>query len=211
MAGLFICLDGIDGAGKSTHLQFMRDWLNQQHIDAIFTREPGGTALGEEIRQLLLDKTFSPTAQTETLLMFAARAQHLAEIIRPALAQNQWVISDRFTDATYAYQAGGRGLSIEQIALLENWVQDTLRPDMSIILDISLETALARIEKSREKDRFELEEHHFFCRVREMYLHRAKDTARYAVINTDRPIEDVQKDIAQVLSGCLKRTKEANQ
>lgn len=206
MAGLFICLDGIDGAGKSTHLQFMREWFEQQKIDAIFTREPGGTTLGEEIRHLLLDKTFQPTSKTETLLMFAAREQHLAEVIRPALAKNQWVVSDRFTDATYAYQCGGRGLSTEQIALLENWVQDTLRPDLSIILDISLDTALGRIEKSREKDRFELEQQDFFRRVRDVYLQRAKDCPqRYTIINTDRPIAEVQVDIANTLSGCLKK------
>ncbi|MDO5687291.1 MAG: dTMP kinase [Neisseria sp.] len=204
MSGFFITLDGIDGAGKSTHLAFMQTWLEEHGVDAMFTREPGGTPLGENLRGLLLDPAYQPCADTETLLMFAARAQHLHEVIRPALADNRWVVSDRFTDATFAYQCGGRGIAAEKIALLENWVQDDLRPDMTIILDVPLEVSLARIEKSRDKDRFEQEPADFFTRVRAAYLQRAAEhPQRYAVVRSDRELEAVKHDIAAILSGCL--------
>lgn len=210
MAGCFITLDGIDGAGKSTHLAFIREWLQAQGIDALFTREPGGTPLGESLREILLDPVQQPSPDTETLLMFAARAQHLHEVIRPALAAGRWVVSDRFTDATFAYQCGGRGIPIEKVALLENWVQGQLRPDMTIILDVPLSVSLARLEKSRDKDRFEQEPAEFFTRVRDVYLARAAaDPSRYTVVHSDRELDTVKQEIADILSHCLQQQRAA--
>lgn len=197
----FITLDGIDGAGKTTQLNVIRDWFAAQRLPVIFTREPGGTALGERLRELLLDPNSKVSLHTETLLMFAARRQHLEELILPALASGTHVVSDRFTDATFAYQGGGRGMLPEKIATLEHWVQGQLRPDLTILLDVPLEVSMARIEKARQKDRFEQEDTAFFERVRAAYLQRMEDAPeRYALINSDRDKADVKKDIEAVLN-----------
>ena len=169
----FITLDGIDGSGKSTHLAAMRDWFAARGLPVLFTREPGGTPLGEELRRLLLDPAAQVGLRTETLLMFAARQQHLDDVILPALEQGVHVVSDRFTDATFAYQGGGRGLPEADIAALEHWVQRGLRPDLTLILDVPAEVSFARVAKARDKDRFEQEQAAFFLRVRQAYLDRA--------------------------------------
>jgi len=165
--GLFITLEGGEGAGKSTQLAYIRQRLEAAGVTLHVTREPGGTPLGEQIRELLLDHRQTDMAtDTELLLMFAARAQHLAERIRPALAAGEWVLCDRFTDATYAYQGGGRGIDSQRIAVLENWVQGTLRPDLTLLLDLPVNVGMARANGRGELDRFEREQQAFFDRVR---------------------------------------------
>ena len=158
MLAKFITLDGIDGAGKTTQLNVIRDWFAAQALPVLFTREPGGTPLGEALRALLLSPATRVSLHTETLLMFAARRQHLEDVILPALSRGVNVVSDRFTDATFAYQGGGRGLPDAEIEALENWVQGSLKPDLTILLNVPLAVSLERIERSREKDRFEQEE-----------------------------------------------------
>ena len=194
--GVFISLDGIDGAGKTTHLQAIQAWMTQQNLPFVMTREPGGTPLGESLRALLLDPTTLISNETECLLMFAARQQHLQDVIEPALAQGTHVISDRFTDATFAYQGGGRGLPWQKIATLEQWVQAGLQPDLTLLLDVPLEVSMGRIEKSREKDRFEQEQTEFFTRVRSAYHQRARTAPeRYALIDAHRERELVSADV----------------
>ena len=174
----FITIEGIEGVGKSTNIDFITRYLDRAGLPWTVTREPGGTPLAEQIRQLLLAQHSETMAEmTELLLIFAARAQHLAQVIRPALAQGRWVVSDRFTDATYAYQGGGRGLSSETIARLELLVQEELRPDLTIILDLDPGTGLERARQRASLDRFELEKLGFFERVRKSYLQRAADDA----------------------------------
>lgn len=203
--GRFISVEGIEGVGKSTNLEFIRNWLQTHGRQVIMTREPGGTALGEDVRELLLGhKHTGMSHDTELLLMFAARAEHLAQVIRPALAAGHWVLCDRFTDATYAYQGGGRGVDMAHIAALEQWVQGELRPDLVLVLDVDVETGLARAGTRSAPDRFELEQKTFFERVRSTYLARAaSDPARYYVVDTDAPLEDVQSRIAAVLEAYL--------
>ena len=194
--GVFISLDGIDGAGKTTHLQAIQAWMTQQNLPFVMTREPGGTPLGESLRALLLDPSTHISNETECLLMFAARQQHLQDVIEPALAQGIHVISDRFTDATFAYQGGGRGLPWHKIEALELWVQAGLQPDLTLLLDVPLEVSMGRIEKSREKDRFEQEQAEFFTRVRSAYQQRAQtEPERYALINAHREREAVSADV----------------
>lgn len=201
VTGKFITLEGTEGVGKSTNMAFMQEWLEQAGIDLIVTREPGGTPLGETLREVLLDaKQQSISDDSELLLMFAARAQHLQQVIKPALAAGKWVLCDRFTDATYAYQGGGRGIDISRIAQLEQWVQGDLRPDMTIILDLDVDIGLQRAGKRSEPDRFELEQKAFFTRVRETYLQRAKSQPqRYEVIDASPLITHVQQSISAVL------------
>lgn len=202
MLAKFITLDGIDGAGKTTQLNVIRDWFAAQALPVLFTREPGGTPLGEALRALLLSPATQVSLHTETLLMFAARRQHLEDVILPALARGVSVVSDRFTDATFAYQGGGRGLPDGQIEILENWVQGSLKPDLTILLDVPLAVSLERIERSREKDRFEQEEADFFTRVREAYLRRAAAAPeRYAVVDSNRDKAVVRAEIERVLDG----------
>ena len=202
MLAKFITLDGIDGAGKTTQLNVIRDWFAAQALPVLFTREPGGTPLGEAVRALLLNPETQVSLHTETLLMFAARRQHLEDVILPTLARGVSVVSDRFTDATFAYQGGGRGLSDGQIEILENWVQGSLKPDLTILLDVPLEVSLQRIERSREKDRFEQETADFFTRVREAYLRRAAAAPeRYAVVDSNRDKAVVRGEIEGVLDG----------
>ena len=199
MNARFITLDGIDGAGKSTHLAAMRQWFAQHNLPVLFTREPGGTPVGVALRALLLNPATQANLRTETLLMFAARQQHLDDVIRPALAAGTHVVSDRFTDATFAYQGGGRGLPLADIAALEQWVQQGLQPDLTLLLDIPLAVSLQRIESHRSKDRFEQENADFFNRTRAAYLQRAAAApARYAVIdsNQDKAIVSAEIDTA---------------
>ena len=203
---VFISLDGIDGAGKSTHLAAIETWFREQQLPFVMTREPGGTPLGEQLRALLLDPNTQVSNETECLLMFAARQQHLQDVIEPALQQGQHVISDRFTDATFAYQGGGRGLPVEKISQLEQWVQQGVQPDLSIILDVPLEVSLERIERSREKDRFEQEQSAFFTRVRDAYHARAQQAPeRYVIINAHRERELVQQDVLKAVSQLLRQ------
>ena len=202
MLAKFITLDGIDGAGKTTQLNVIRDWFAAQALPVLFTREPGGTPLGEALRDLLLNPETQVSLHTETLLMFAARRQHLEDVILPALARGVNVVSDRFTDATFAYQGGGRGLPDAEIEVLENWVQGSLKPDLTILLDVPLAVSLERIERSREKDRFEQEAADFFTRVREAYLRRAAAAPeRYAVVDSNRDKAVVRAEIERVLDG----------
>lgn len=203
--GKFITLEGGEGAGKSTNIPFIRDYLQQHSIDVVLTREPGGTALSEQIREILLDhRQNNMSSDTELLLMFAARAQHLAEVIQPALQQGRWVICDRFTDATYAYQGGGRGIAAGRIAVLEDWVQGNLRPDMTLIFDLPVQIGLHRAGKRSSPDRFEQEDLGFFERVRETYLQRAaQQPARYAVIEAAAELAQVQQQISAVLGKLL--------
>jgi dTMP kinase len=203
--GLFITLEGGEGAGKSTQLNYVRHCLETAGKRVHLTREPGGTALGEKIRSLLLDhRQGTVYADTELLLMFAARAQHLAELIRPALAAGEWVLCDRFTDATYAYQGGGRGIDPARIAVLENWAQGSLRPDLTLLLDLPIETGLTRVGKRGELDRFEREQHDFFECVRRIYLARAaREPERFCVIDAAQDIESVQVQIIAALAPLL--------
>jgi len=199
--GKFITLEGGEGVGKTTNLSFIQDYLQQHAITVTVTREPGGTALAEKIRHLVLDIDGESIAETtELLLMFAARAQHIQHVIEPALAQGNWVICDRFTDATYAYQGGGRGLSIDTIALLEQLVQGNLRPDLTLLLDAPIEIGMERAKKRAAFDRFEAEKLSFFTRVREMYHTRATEQPdRIKVIQAHQPLDHVQQQIISVL------------
>ncbi|MCF7521418.1 dTMP kinase [Neisseria sp. ZJ106] len=200
MKAQFITLDGIDGAGKSTNLAVIRNWFEERKLPVLFTREPGGTPIGEALRALLLNPATKVSLHTETLLMFAARRQHLEEVILPALEQGVHVVSDRFTDATFAYQGGGRGLDFKQIEILENWVQQDFRPDLTLLMDVPLEVSMARISQTREKDRFEQEQADFFTRVRAAYLHRAAAAPeRYAVVDGNRDLAAVRADVEAVL------------
>jgi len=197
----FITLEGLDGAGKSTHLAFIRRYLEQAGIDTVFTREPGGTPLGEKLREILLDIDTEATLDTETLLMFASRQELVSSLIRPSLAAGRWVVSDRFTDATFAYQGGGRGVPAERIAILEHWVQQGLQPDLTILLDVPLEVSQARLAQSRLPDRFEREREDFHQRVRQMYLARAQaNPGRFVVIDARGDIDAIQQDIAAALA-----------
>ncbi|MCQ8103556.1 dTMP kinase [Methylomonas sp. SURF-2] len=199
--GRFITLEGGEGVGKSTNLQFIRQLLVQKQLSVILTREPGGTELAEKIRRLLLEQhNESVTPEAELLLMFAARSQHIHHVILPALAQGQWVLSDRFTDATYAYQGGGRQMDQAIIAWLENTVQGEMRPDLTLLLDAPVETGLLRARQRGNLDRFESERRDFFERVRQAYLARARqEPRRYAIIDASLPLADVQEQIGRAL------------
>lgn len=205
MTGKFITIEGGEGVGKTTNIDFIKAMLNEAGIDFIATREPGGTPLAETIRDLLLDaKQQSMSDDTELLLMFAARAQHLNELIKPALESGQWVLCDRFTDATYAYQGGGRGIDNDRIAQLENWVQGELRPDVTLLLDVPVALGMERAANRSEPDRFEQEKLAFFERVRATYLARAEaDPDRYRIIDASLALEDVQDQIKDVMQSVL--------
>ena len=199
--GRFITLEGGEGAGKSANLAFVRRWLQGRGVAVLETREPGGTPLGEQLRGLLLGHQHHGMAtDTELLLMFAARAEHLAAKIRPALEEGVWVLCDRFTDATYAYQGGGRGLPQERIAALEQWVQGELRPDLTLLLDLPPALGLERAGRRSAPDRFEQERSEFFERVRACYLAIAeREPERVKVVDASRPLEEVQSQLAGVL------------
>jgi dTMP kinase len=203
--GWFLTLEGVEGTGKSTNLGFITDYLRDAGIDLIVTREPGGTELGEEIRDLLLShREDGMHPDTELLLMFAARAEHLRRKIQPALAAGQWVLSDRFTDATYAYQGGGRALDLERIAILEDWTQGALRPDVTFLLDLDPEVGLARAANRAALDRFEQEDLAFFQRVRNAYQQRVEEQPeRFRVVDASQPLEEVQADLQAYLDALL--------
>ena len=207
MTGLFITLEGPEGAGKSTNREYLADKLRAEGIAVLLTREPGGTPLAERIRELLLAPSDeSMHADTELLLVFAARAQHLAQVIRPALARGEIVLCDRFTDATYAYQGGGRGLSHERIAVLENFVQDDLRPDLTLIFDLPVEVGLARASARGRLDRFEQEGRSFFDAVRSTYLNRAgAEPARYRLVDAALSLPEVQQSLDALVPQMLER------
>ncbi len=204
--GLFITLEGGEGAGKSTNLAFAREWLQRVGREVIITREPGGTELGERIRDILLHRhELHMSAESETLLMFAARAEHLTKVIRPALAVGKIVLCDRFTDATYAYQGGGRGISAERIAVLEGWVQGNLQPDLTLLFDISVEAGRQRAGQRSEPDRFEQENNEFFTRVRMAYLARAAShPQRVRIIDASQSLPRVEQQIAAILEEVLR-------
>jgi dTMP kinase len=205
MNGRFITIEGIEGVGKTTNIEFIDSLLKDAGREVVLTREPGGTPIGEDIRGLLLGhKHDGMSDDTELLLMFAARAEHLDKVILPALAEGKDVLCDRFTDATYAYQGGGRGIAVEHIAVLENWVQAELRPDLTLLLDVPVAVGLARAGNRSAPDRFEKEKHDFFERVREMYLQRAKaEPQRYRIIDASQPLDDVQSQIRTALQADL--------
>ncbi len=200
--GYFITLEGGEGAGKSTTLAFMRDRLARAGHQVVVTREPGGTELGERVRDVLLHaRDLSISADAEALLMFAARAEHLERVIRPALETGKTVLCDRFTDATYAYQGGGRGLAAERIAQLEAWVQGALRPNLTLLLDVPVDVGLKRAGERGAPDRFEREQREFFERVRATYLERARrEPQRLRVIDAGRSPTEVERQIAAILT-----------
>lgn len=201
--GRFITLEGGEGVGKSTNVAFVAGWLRDHGCEVVTTREPGGTPLAESIRDLLLAVRDEPVAElTELLLVFAARAQHLDAVIRPALARGAWVLCDRFTDATYAYQGGGRGIDPAQIATLETLVQKGLQPDLTLYLDLAPEAAAKRLG-DRERDRIEQERHTFFERVRAAYLSRASGSSRYRIVDASQSLNAVQADLAKILGEFL--------
>lgn len=200
--GCFITLEGSEGVGKSTNLAFIQQWLEEQGYQPLMTREPGGTPMAEEMRELLLSQREETVSEkAELLLMFAARAQHLDQKILPELERGGCVVSDRFTDATYAYQGYARGLNLDWIAQLEQLVQEQVRPDLTILLDLPTDVAQQRVTRRGTTDRFEQEKTTFFDRVRQGYLTRAEaEPERFAVIDAGQPLEKVQQDIALVLS-----------
>jgi len=206
-SGRFITVEGGEGAGKSSNLAFVQSLLEAAGKPVLFTREPGGTPLGESIRELLLGHQHTGMAdETELLLMFAARAEHLHRKILPALAQGTWVLCDRFTDASYAYQGAGRGIPREKIALLENFVQGGLRPDLTLLLDLPVETGLARAGNRSAPDRFEQEARDFFDKVRQGYLRiAAEEPQRVRIIDASPALEQVQAQIAEVIHDFLGR------
>jgi len=200
LPGKFITFEGIDGAGKSSHVDWLAEWLRSRGLSVRVTREPGGTELGEKLRALLLSEDMH--LETETLLMFAARREHLATLIEPALAAGEWVICDRFSDATYAYQGGGRGLDRHKLQVLEQWVHGHRQPDLTLVFDLPLEVARERIaQANRHLDRFEQERAEFHQRVRLAYLERTRQhPERMHVIDSDRAIEIIRKELEQIVS-----------
>ncbi|MBC8270615.1 MAG: dTMP kinase [Gammaproteobacteria bacterium] len=203
MKGRFITIEGVEGVGKSTNISYIERFLEARDIEFVSTREPGGTALAERIRDVLLDKAESSMdPMTELLLMFAARKQHTEELIKPALERGEWVICDRYTDSSYAYQGGGRGLDSKIISKVEKLTLGSFKPDLTIVLDLPVKKGLARAGNRGELDRFELESEKFFKRVRATFLARAKTHKRYHVINASRSLSAVQGKIGAALT-CL--------
>lgn len=197
--GRFITFEGIDGAGKSTQIAFLADHLRAQGHAVVVTREPGGTDLGEALRDLVLNRHMDP--RTETLLMFAARAEHLAQVIRPALEAGRWVVCDRFSDATFAYQSGGRQIPGTDVEALERWVHPDLQPDLTLLVDVPPAVAAQRLAAARPADRFEAEQQAFFERVRAAYLWRAgRDPRRFVILDGTRTPEEIKQQIAQVFA-----------
>ncbi len=198
--GRFITFEGIDGAGRSTHLDFAADLLRTQGRQVVVTREPGGTALGEALRGILLQQAMH--LETEALLMFAARREHIAQVIAPALERGDWVISDRFSDATFAYQGGGRKLDRSKLEALEQWVHPQLQPDLTLLFDVPLEVARARLDATRTLDKFEQEKADFFAATRAEYLRRAAEfPQRFRVIDSTQSIADIQTQLRGLLQG----------
>ncbi len=196
----FITLEGIDGAGKSTHLAWLENFLQGRGLTVVVTREPGGTPLGEKLRALLLDSSQVMHPETEALLIFAARREHLDKVILPALEQGKWVISDRFTDASFAYQGGGRGLATNRLDDLEWWVQGEFQPDLTLYFDVSVELGRQRVNAIKTADRFEKEQDEFFRRVREAYLQRAhKFPQRIRLIDSSQPLDKVKESLHDII------------
>lgn len=197
--GKFITFEGVDGAGKSTHMTAFADVVRARGHRVISTREPGGTPLGEKLRELLLHESMH--LETEALLMFAARREHLAQVIQPALDRGDWVISDRFTDATFAYQGGGRELPDYKLEVLEQWVHGALQPDLTLLFDVPLAVARERLNRSRDPDKFEREQDAFFTRVRAAYLQRAaRYPQRIRVIDSTRTMDEVERELAALVA-----------
>jgi dTMP kinase len=204
MTAKFITIDGGEGTGKSTQIELLKKYFVKKNMQCVFTREPGGTSLGEGIRKLFLSTDEQIDDISELLLMFAARNQHIQQKIKPALQNNLHVISDRFTDASFAYQGGGRGIDINKIASLENLVMADFRPDISIFLDLDLETAMARVNKRGDKDRIEQENLDFFAKVRNAYLDLAKQhPQRIRVIDAKQPKKDIHQQITEEITKCI--------
>ena len=203
--GLFITLEGIEGAGKSTVVDFIEDFLTKEGHDVIKTREPGGTVIGEQIREILLkNENYTLTYDTELLLVFSARAQHIQEVILPALSLGKIILCDRFTDASYAYQGGGRGIDASRINLLEKWVQGDLRPNLTLLFDLDVSIGMQRTKKRSDADRFEREEINFFEKIRNTYLERAKnEPQRFRIINSASSLENVKEQIVTILKDFL--------
>jgi len=201
--GKFITLEGVDGAGKTTHVEFIKKYFTNLNRDFILTREPGGTVLGEKLRAILLHEEMTPN--TETILMFAARNEHIDQIIRPGLMKGTIVISDRFTDATYAYQSGGKGVSNEKIDILKGLVQGDLQPDLTFLFDLPVEVSIRRLNKTRDLDKFEREGKEFHENIRNKYLNLAKlYPERFFVLNSENSIEEIQNQIKIRLDELLK-------
>ncbi len=197
--GKFITLEGMDGAGKSTHIPNVIAALKARGVEVVSTREPGGTRLGEQLRALLLHEAMHP--ETETLLMFAARREHIANVIEPALKRGAFVLSDRFTDATYAYQCGAKGVASSKIKQLEKWVQGSLQPDLTLLFDVPVEISMKRLTTAREPDKFEREDAQFFEKLRQAYLTRAEENpVRFRVINANQALDKVKVLVEEVVS-----------
>ncbi|HKB82358.1 MAG TPA: dTMP kinase [Burkholderiales bacterium] len=206
--GLFITFEGIDGAGKSTHVQWSAQFLRGQGVELALTREPGGTALGEKLRELLLASEGRIHGETEALLMFSARRQHLEEIIRPALMRGTCILCDRFTDASFAYQGGGRGVDKKKLAILEAWVHPGLQPDLTFLFDVSAHVGRDRVARIKSPDRFERENAEFFVRVRDAYLERMEESPRRFVrIDGTKPILEIQRELGNKLKMVLSQWK----
>jgi dTMP kinase len=197
--GKFITLEGMDGAGKSTHIPDILAQLQARGVEVVSTREPGGTELGERLREVLLHTAMA--AETESLLMFAARQEHLSTLILPALERGAYVLSDRFSDASYAYQHGGRGLAADRIAQLEQWVQQGLQPDLTLLFDVPVEVSVQRLAAARTPDKFERESADFFRRIRDAYLQRAEQfPQRFRIIDSNQPLDQVKRAVSAALS-----------
>jgi dTMP kinase len=206
--GLFITFEGIDGAGKSTHVAWSADFLRAQGVPLTLTREPGGTALGEKIRELLLETQDQVHPETEALLMFSARRQHLEEVIAPALLRGDCVLCDRFTDASFAYQGGGRGVEKAKLAALEAWVHPQLQPDLTVLFDVSAQVGRDRVARIKSPDRFERESAEFFVRVRDAYLERMHQSLhRFVRIDGTLAIPDIQQQLKKTLNMALSKWK----
>lgn len=201
--GKFITLEGIDGAGKSTHMSWIAEQLRAHHLEVVVTREPGGTPLGEKLREILLQQTMHP--ETESLLMFAARREHLDKVILPALTRGAWVVSDRFSDASFAYQGGGRGASLDKLEALEQWVQQGLQPDITLLFDVPVAIGKKRLSGNAKFDRFEREQEIFFENVRSAYLERAtRFPRRFRIIDATQSLEHVKKQLQHIITSlCL--------
>ena len=201
--GKLITLEGVDGAGKTSHIEFIKEYLTNLKLDFIMTREPGGTELGERVREILLHDEMTP--KTETILMFAARNEHIEKVIRPGLTSGAIVISDRFTDASYAYQSGGKGVEDEEIDVLKDLVQKNLQPDLTFLFDLPVEVSIKRLKKTRKLDKFEKEEKDFHENVRKKYLMIAKNNPkRFSVLNSEKSIDEIQSQIKIKLDELLK-------
>ncbi|WP_373987075.1 dTMP kinase [Duganella sp. BuS-21] len=200
--GKFITFEGIDGAGKSTHIAFVSEYIKARGVELVSSREPGGTPLGEKLREIVLHEKMH--LETEALLVFASRREHIAQVIAPALARGAWVISDRFTDSTFAYQGGGRGTSLEKLEVLEQWVHPALQPDLTLLFDVPLDVARARLDATRDLDKFEQEKADFFAATRNEYLRRAAQfPQRFRVIDSTQSIAAIQVQIAAILDACF--------